>query len=183
MARLTEKQAAFVREYLIDLNAAQAAIRAGYSAKTAKQMGFENLQKPQVAEAVQKAMDERSKRTEITADNVINELAKIAFSDMRRIAVWGPRGVTFKASDDLAPEDAAAVAEIGETVTQHGGSQRVKLHDKLQALQLLGKHLKLFPDRHEHTGADGGPIRSEATLHTAGMSDEELRELAGEVED
>src|SRR5579875_2449812 len=83
MTKLTPKQKRFVEEYLIDLNATQAAIRAGYSAKNADKIGSELLGKTRVAEAIQKAMDERSKRTEITADRVLQELARIAFDDIK----------------------------------------------------------------------------------------------------
>ena len=74
MNKLTAKQARFVAEYLIDLNATQAAIRAGYSEKTASETGYENLRKPQIAEAVQKALAERSERTEVTQDYVLTAI-------------------------------------------------------------------------------------------------------------
>ena len=77
---LTEKQKRFVAEYLVDLNATQAAIRAGYSEKTAEQMGYQLLQKTSVQKAVQIAMKDRQQRTEITQDMVLDELGKVAFS-------------------------------------------------------------------------------------------------------
>lgn len=80
MARLTEKQKRFVAEYLVDLNATQAAIRAGYSEKTAEQIGYQLLQKTSVQVAIQEAQDERSKRTEITQDMVVDELRAVAFA-------------------------------------------------------------------------------------------------------
>lgn len=75
---LTAKQTAFIREYLVDLNATQAAIRAGYSEKTASEMGYENLNKPQIEEAIFKALEERSKRVEWTADAIMRDLMEIA---------------------------------------------------------------------------------------------------------
>lgn len=72
-------------EYLVDLNATQAAIRAEYSAKRADAIGYENLRKPEIAEAVSAARKEREKRTEITQDMVLQELAKIGFADIRKI--------------------------------------------------------------------------------------------------
>lgn len=80
VAKLTEKQKRFVQEYLLDLNATQAAIRAGYSEKTAEQMGYQLLQKTSVQEAVQEAMKNRQQRTEITQDCVLSELGKVAFA-------------------------------------------------------------------------------------------------------
>lgn len=78
---LTEKQKRFVEEYIIDLNGAQAAIRAGYSPKTACCIASENLAKPAIQAALQQAIQERSKRTEVTADRVLEELAAVAFAD------------------------------------------------------------------------------------------------------
>ena len=78
MAKLTEKQQRFVDEYLIDLNATQAAIRAGYSAKTADVQGSRMLGNVKVQQAISEAMAERSKRTGINQDRVVLELAKIA---------------------------------------------------------------------------------------------------------
>lgn len=80
-AKLTPKQKKFIDEYLIDLNATQAAIRAGYSAKTANRIATENLSKPVIQEELQKAMQRRAKRTEITADRVLKELAAIALDE------------------------------------------------------------------------------------------------------
>ena len=81
MAKLTPKQKAFVDEYLIDLNATQAAIRAGYSTKTARKIGQENLTKPDIQTEIQKRIKDRKKRTEITQDFVLNELYAIASSN------------------------------------------------------------------------------------------------------
>ena len=76
--KLTEKQQRFVDEYLIDLNATQAAIRAGYSVKTADAIGCENLTKPNIQQAIAEHMAERSRRTGVNQDRVVLELAKIA---------------------------------------------------------------------------------------------------------
>lgn len=78
---LTEKQKAFVREYLVDLNATAAAKRAGYSEKTAYSVGNENLTKPEISKAIQKAMQERQERTQVTQDMVVQEISKVAFKD------------------------------------------------------------------------------------------------------
>jgi phage terminase small subunit len=183
---MTPKQEAFVREYLVDLNATQAAIRAGYSAKTAEQQGTRLLRNAQVTAAVQKAMDSRAKRTNITADRVIAELAKIGFADIRKAVKWysqanvafideGMEGeiedgsvriavanqVELISSDEIDDDTAAAISEISMT---DKGSLKVKFHDKKGALELLGKHLKMFTDKVEHTGADGKdliPARTE----------------------
>ena len=143
---LTSKQARFIEEYLIDLNATQAAIRAGYSEKTAYSQGEGLLRNVDVAAAVAEAKAARSERTEITQDRVIEEYAKLAFIEMGMFVEWGENGVTLKASADLPPELRAAVAEVSETTTEHGGTVRFKLHDKKGALDSLARHLGMFKD-------------------------------------
>jgi len=155
---LTARQQAFVREYLIDLNASQAAIRAGYSAKTAGATGFENLQKPEIAAAIAKAQQNRAERTEITQDRVLAEIAKVAFGDARDVMSWGPDGVILRSSDELTDAEAAQVSEVSETTSATGGSLKLKKHDKLKALELLGRHLGMFSERVELTGKDGAPV-------------------------
>jgi phage terminase small subunit len=141
---LTVKQQRFVDEYLVDPNATQAALLAGYSKRSAAAIGFENLQKPAVAAAIDEARAARSERTGITADRVLNELAKIAFADQRKVMTWGPDGVTLVDSETLDDNAAAMVAEVSETTTKDGGSLKLKTHDKVGALKLLGEHLGLF---------------------------------------
>ena len=151
---LTIKQERFCHEYLIDLNATQAAIRAGYSERRADQIGYENLRKPEIQFAVKQLMQERSRRTGIKADDVIQEVARIAFANMGDFATWGPAGVNLTDSEKLTAEQRAMVAEITETVTANGGSKRIKLKDSLKALELLGRHLHLW-DRQEGTEKRG----------------------------
>jgi phage terminase small subunit len=98
MPELTPKQAAFVQHYLTDLNATQAAIRAGYSAKTAQQMGAENLSKPVIAAAISGAMKARAERIELTQDDVVRGLHREATlegdqsSHSARVSAWGLLG-------------------------------------------------------------------------------------------
>jgi len=168
---LTAKQRAFVREYLIDLNATQAAVRAGYSEDTAYAIGAENLRKPQIAEAISAAMELRAKRTDITADRVLKELAKIGFSDIRKAVKWqsslineedNPDGgdiaiiktivtnqVQLVSSEEIDDETAAAVSEISQNST---GGLKIKLHDKRAALVDIGKHLGMFTDKVQLSG-------------------------------
>lgn len=98
---LTAKQKVFIQEYLQDLNATQAAIRAGYSPKTAKEIGAENLTKPHVAAAIKKAVDERAEKLEISAEQVVTDLAKVAFAKMDDYCTWGPDGVRLHPSQAL----------------------------------------------------------------------------------
>jgi phage terminase small subunit len=114
--KLTAKQQAFIKEYLIDLNSTQAAIRAGYSKNTAAEIGFENLRKPHIKEAIDKEINKRSEKLQITAEYVLNKLKDITDNDDEKTA------------------------------------------DRLKGLELLGRHLKLFTDKLEHSGETGVKI-------------------------
>lgn len=144
---LTPMQARFVEEYLVDLNATQAAIRAGYSAKRASEIGYQLLQKTTVQQAIQAHQRERSARTGITADRVLQEIARVAFADPRAVMSWGPGGVALRDSAELSDAEAAAVAEVSETWSENGGSRKVKMHDKIAALEKLAKHVGLYDDK------------------------------------
>lgn len=148
---LPPRQQRFVNEYLIDLNATQAAIRAGYSAKTADVQGPRLLGNVGVAAAIAKAQAKRSERTGITADRVLQELARIGFSDLRKAVSWSGGTVELKSSAELDDDTAAAVAEVGQT----RDGVKIKLHDKQAALVSIGRHLGMFTDRTEHSGAVG----------------------------
>lgn len=147
---LRPKQQRFVAEYLIDLNATQAAIRAGYSKHTAKQQGARLLTDADIAAAVANSRQRVAEKLEITAERVLNELALIGFARSGEYFEWGSNGVTLIDKDSLTPEQMAAVAEVSETTTKDGGSIRLKLHDKVGALTKLGQHLGMFVERHEH---------------------------------
>jgi len=149
MAKLTEKQALFVQEYLVDLNATQAAIRAGYSEETAGAIGYENLKKPEILEKIQEAMDARAARTEITQDRVLYELAKTAFADVTDFVTVEKKKnssvVTIKPTSEIPKEKLGAIASI----KQGRSGIEVKLNDKGKALELLGRHLGMFQDKQE----------------------------------
>lgn len=142
--KLTPKQRQFVQEYLVDLNATAAARRAGYSDKTADRIGPELLGKPCVSAAIQEAIALRERRTAITQDRVIAELAAVAFANGTDFAqIQGNGHVFFTPTEQLTAEKKRAVASIKEG--QFG--TEVKTYDKIRALELLGKHLGMFSDR------------------------------------
>lgn len=146
---MTKKQKRFVDEYLIDLNATQAAIRAGYSPLTARDIGCENLTKPNIQEAIDKAIAERSRRTGVNADRVVRELAKIAFVNAGEVVDFD----TAILMDKISEDDMAAIQSVKvKTFGEDGVEREVKLADKLKALELLGKHLGLFKDKVELGG-------------------------------
>jgi|SRR5690349_18706767 phage terminase small subunit len=147
---LTDRQRKFVSEYLIHLNATKAAIRAGYSPRSAADIGHALLRHHAgVKSAIATAMAEREQRTGVTADRVVTELARIAFADIRSFADWGTDGeLGLRAAAELSPDDAAAIAEIYGP-GKAGGRPKLKLHDKRAALELLARHVGMIGPRRE----------------------------------
>lgn len=149
--KLTDKQELFCKEYLVDLNATQAAIRAGYSEKTANEQGSQNLVKLSIQNRIQELFKGRSERTQITADRVLQEYARIGFSDIRKL--YKEDG-TLKMPNELDDDIAAALSGIDVTEewgfdedgnrTRTGETKKVKMYNKQGALDSLAKHLGLF---------------------------------------
>lgn len=155
---LTKKQKRFIDEYLIDLNATQAAIRAGYSPGTAQQIGSENLSKPVIRARIDKAIAERSKRTGVNADRVIMELAKIAFVNAEDVIDMD----TATVKEGALPEDTAAIQSVKlKTFGEDGLEREIKMADKLKALELLGKHLGMFTEKVNLAGSIPVVIRDD----------------------
>lgn len=144
--QLSEQRQRFVDEYLIDLNGTQAAIRAGYSVKTAQEQASRLLSNVMVQQAIAKRMAERSKRTGINQDRVVLELAKIAFVKMTDIVDDHGRIKGTATDDDLACIESI---KYKESDNEFGGSveREVKIGSKLKALELLGKHLGMWNDK------------------------------------
>ena len=151
--RLTAKQQCFIEEYLIDLNATQAAIRAGFSPKTAYSQGQRLLKNVEIKAAIDKAFRQRSERTRVDADKVIRELARIGFLDIRNLVEIRGNSIELKSGVDMTDDDAAAIAEVSDT--QFG--IKIKAHNKLTALQLLARHTGIIKDNK----ADGLESESE----------------------
>lgn len=147
MPKLTDKQTAFVREYLVDLNATQAAIRAGYSERTASRIGPQLFGKTWVREAIEKAQAKRARRVEVTQDYVLSNLVEVVERTMQRAPVTDRKG------EQVTDEEGRAVWTFDAK-----GANR--------ALELLGKHLGIFTDkvRAEVSGPDGGPVASEIVV-------------------
>ena len=163
---MTPKQQRFVDEYLIDLNATRAAIRAGYSERNADKIGPELLGKTRVAEAIAAAKGERSERTEIDADWVLTRLADEATADLADLydengglkpitewpLVWR-QGLVAGLDVDEEFKDGKKLGQV----------TKVKVSDRIKRVELIGKHVDVqaFAERHEHTGKDGGPVKVE----------------------
>lgn len=147
MARkLTDKQKKFVEEYLIDLNATQSAIRAGYSVRTANEQGARLLANVSIQEAISKAMAERSRRTGINQDRIVQELARIAFVKITDVVDSDGEINTNASDDDLACIESYKV-EDSDSVNGSSSKREVKLASKIKALELLGKHVGMWNDK------------------------------------
>lgn len=161
---LTPKQATFVREYLVDLNATRAAERAGYSPKTAETQGSRLFRNVQVREEIDRALGERADRVQVKADDILRELMRIGLADIREAFT---EDGALKPIREMPEEIARTIAGVeteelweghGDERTRVGDTVKVKFWNKPQALELLGKHLKLFTDKTEVSGNDGAPI-------------------------
>ncbi|GKX40047.1 terminase [Pectobacterium carotovorum subsp. carotovorum] len=143
---LKDKQEAFCREYLLDLNATQAAIRAGYSAKTAKETGHENLTKPHIAQRIAELKEARNERVEINADYVLRRLAEIDEMDvldiltdegkLKPVSQWPKVWRTTLSGLDIS----STIFNQDET-TEETILKKIKWPDKVKNLELIGKHV------------------------------------------
>ncbi|KHJ66595.1 terminase [Pantoea rodasii] len=181
---LTEKQDMFCREYLFDLNASQAAIRAGYSPKTANRIGSENLSKPDIAKRIIELKSARNERVDINADYVLRRLVEIDEMDvldilkddcgLKPVHEW-PRvwRTTLSGLDVLT-----TITNFDETTTENI-LKKIKWPDKVKNLELLGKHIAVQAFReqatHALTGKDGGPVKVKL------LSREEYRQARREM--
>ena len=139
--KLTPKQMRFVDEWLIDFNGKQAAIRAGYSAKTAEVTAAKLLRNVKVQAEISRRQKDLQKRTEVSQDRVVKELARIAFVDASVVCVTD--------FDKLTDDQRAAIQGIKPT----NFGWEIKLCDKIKALELLGRHIGMFTDKLEVKGA------------------------------
>lgn len=168
---MTEKQRRFCEEYLVDLNGRQAAIRAGYSPGAADSMAHEFLHDPKhsgIQERIARAEAERSRRTGITADRVLLELARVGFSQPEMLIDFE----TAQVRDDASEDDLRCIAgckvkyiprkeydaEADDWVTVTAVEREVKLYDKLKALDMLAKHLGMYDQQKQSDEKSTGVV-------------------------
>lgn len=166
-AELTDRQLAFCDEYLVDFDASNAAKRAGYAKKSAKQVGHRLLQDARIKVRIKERMVARQARVELTQDNVIEELRRVAFSDVRQMFRWREEAVEFIPSDSLEDDVTAAiqavksktrVISLGEHAPPITEIQlEIKTHPKVPALLALKKHLS-EEDPDEILGSEKKPF-------------------------
>jgi phage terminase small subunit len=153
--KLTAKQSRFIEEYVIDFNATQAAIRAGYSEKTAGQIGEQNLKKLEIADAIKLRMDKLTSKAEITVEKILADLEELRDMCMGRVPVT--QTVLLRDS-----EGASLPTEVTQRVFESSGAKG--------ALELLGKYKKMFTDKQEITGKDGGAQQVEVSMTVSALS-------------
>ena len=165
------KQDLFVKEYLKDLNGTQAYIRAGYKVKdenSAAVMANRLLRNVKIQEKIQSAMKKREKRTEITQDRVLKEIANLAFTDRTGIVNLKNNSLIIKNFDELSPEQKACISGVKETKF----GIEVTFYNKEKALEMLGRHLGMFTEKLEVNGnINSNPFEN--------LTTEELKKLAG----
>jgi phage terminase small subunit len=148
MPSLTPKQERFCEEYIVDFNATQAARRAGYSGKSVKQAGTENISKPSIQARIKELQQPHKEKLDISAERVLEELSLIAFARPKKYMNWDNSRLTLISSDELTEAETAAIASVSykETSTQFGGTTQVELkfHDKVKALTtIIEKYLDM----------------------------------------
>jgi len=158
--QLTAKQARFVEEYLVDLNATQAAIRAGYKAKNADVVGPELVGKTWVAAAIKARQEKLQKKLDITQERVLLEMARLAFFDVRKL--FNPDG-SMKKPHELDSDTAAAVASLDLD------EEKIKVFGKPEVLRDLAKHLGLFEKDNVQQGGDLASIRASLDRISGGV--------------
>ncbi len=163
---MTPKQQRFVDEYMVDRNATQAAIRAGYSPKGAEVNASKMLRYPKVAEAIASATQAQSERTKINADWVLERLAAEATADVADIYAENGGLKPIRDWPLIWRQGLVSGLDVDEKPGQPGQVVKVKLSDRIRRLELIGKHIgvQAFAERHEHTGRDGGPMETVLAL-------------------
>lgn len=141
---LRGRERAFVKHYVAGVPGVQgfsraSAVAAGLGPGDVG-AGSKMLARPHVRAAIEAFYAKQN----VTIDRVVAELARVGFSDMREFAEWGPDGVRLKSSEELPDDAAVVVSEVSETSGEKSQTIRFKLHDKIEALALLGKSLRLF---------------------------------------
>ena len=152
--KLTKQQQNFVDEYVKDStrNATECVTRAGYDTKYPEKMATQLLDNTRIMEEINKIRQPAMEKNKVTQDKIINELALVAFNDMKEFAEWKDRNIILKDSNELG-DMSRAVSSISETLNNRGDKAlKVKLYDKLKALELLGKYFNMFKDSNTNIG-------------------------------
>lgn len=148
----TPRQLLFVQEYLVDMQGKAAAVRAGYSPRSAKYRAAKLLTRPHVQTLIAQAMAARSKATNITAERVLAEIALVGFADLQDHVETGAKGTKIKPFDQMPDGASRALESLAESHGPSGDRVTIKLHDKMKALEMLAKHLGLCKEQVDVSG-------------------------------
>lgn len=143
---LNQRQAIFIKEYQIDFDATRAARAAGYSTNGAHVTGHKLLKNPLIKAELNKSLERISKSVDVSVNRILQELCSIAFFDIKKVMNWNETSISFVPSEQIDEMSSRAISDIKETVTVHGGSRGLRSHDKIRALELLGKYIGMFKD-------------------------------------
>ena len=177
--RAEYREARFVKEFVVDFNLTQAAIRAGYSPKSASAQGSRLLDKPAVQRGIAEEVKKLTEKAALTAEKVLAELALIAFEDMATFLTWDTEGVHIRALEGLPPGMSRCVESISQVATREGMTIRLKLHNKVDALDKLARYFKLFKDEITMPGLEKS--LDGLLVWLAELSDLQLRNLTKEL--
>lgn len=156
LADCTQKELNFIEEYMLDLNAKQAARRAGYTEKSCGQQAGRLMRDPVIKQEIDRQIGIRTKLNEVTVDRILQEYKALAYSSLLDILVKKRGKYVLKDLDAITPEQAACISEVK---INDDGTLTVKLHSKTSALKDLGSYKKMFTDRLEVSGVDGEPVK------------------------
>ena len=174
--KYTPRRERFPEEYIVDLNGTKAAIRCGFSKKTARQAAARLLSNVNIQKKIQELQEARSQRTQITADRVLEELAIIAFSDLRNYITIGKDtgAIQAKGFEDMPPNSSRALEAITENRTIHEDEKgkdsivnekiTFKLHSKTKALELAMQHLGLLITKVDAPGLEDALNRNSMSI-------------------
>jgi phage terminase small subunit len=167
---LNARQSRFVDEYLVDLNATQAAIRAGYSTKTAGSQGFDNLKKPEIAAEIEKRRQIVAEKTGLTTERLLQEAMRLAFFDIRKLVDADGKPLPLNRLDDdtAAAIQGLDVATVGNADVGVGEVLKYKIADKNSAIERLFKHMGLFKKDNDQNNPGGAMAEFIATLAARG---------------
>jgi phage terminase small subunit len=157
---LSPQHALFVSEFLKDRSATKAAIRAGYSEKTAGQIGYQLLQNPSIRAAIDEGLDKLLTDNGLTAARVLKEMARLAFFDPAKLYDKDGKLLPITQVDEDTRAAIAAIEIEGTRTSKAGETAKVKLTDKGAALRMAAQHFGLLKEHVELTGKDGGPIET-----------------------
>lgn len=164
-AKLNERQRVFCREWVKDCCGKDAAIRAGYSPRSAAVTAARLLTDARIQDEIAHLIAARNERLDVEGDEALREAEQLTMRDPREVVKWGPDAVVVVSSDELTPEAARLVASVEQQDTKHGRTVKVKLRDRDALLKLYAELKGELKQRHEVTGKDGEPLQAPGVIY------------------